>query len=149
MVIQVGNIAVDSGQVLIVDPAYLGDWTVNDCTCGHKVIDRHSGKVMSWPEDFGSYDTPLAEYGGKTMNDLLEDGTFEDHKPHPSGEFSYNGACSASLSEKGFGRCGEGFVTATAHGDGIYPVYAEIDGEGRVLRIWIDFDPQVASDELH
>lgn len=64
---------------------------------------------------------------------------FENHPQH-SGEYGYLGACNATLGE-GFGDLGIGRAVAftTGYGDGIYPVYAELDGN-RVLRLVIDFD---------
>jgi hypothetical protein len=64
---------------------------------------------------------------------------FENHPQH-AGEYGYLGACNATLTE-GFGNLGIANAVAftTGYGDGIYPVYAELDGS-RVLRLVIDFD---------
>lgn len=63
--------------------------------------------------------------------------------PADNGEFSYAGACNASLSEASAGVLGNGLAIAasTAYGDGQYPVYAEVDGSGRIMALRIDFDP--------
>ncbi len=38
---------------------------------------------------------------------------------------------------------GASLVMSTLHGDGTYPVYAEVDGvSGRVMRFMVDFDPR-------
>lgn len=40
-----------------------------------------------------------------------------------------------------------GFATSTLYGDGEYPVYAEVDEGGRILRLTIDFDPEPESED--
>jgi hypothetical protein len=70
---------------------------------------------------------------------------FEDHAKH-KGEYGYLGASNATLVE-GYGSLGLGSAVAfsTGYGDGIYPVYAELDGT-RVLKIIIDFDNDEETD---
>jgi hypothetical protein len=63
---------------------------------------------------------------------------FEDHV-NKVGEYSYLGACNATLG-KGFGQLGNQAVAfSTGYGDGLYPVYADITEDGRVGMIVIDF----------
>ena len=64
---------------------------------------------------------------------------FENHVNHV-GKYSYLGACNATL-DKGYGMLGmaSGVVFSTGYGDGVYPVYAEFDEDGRVARIVIEF----------
>jgi hypothetical protein len=64
---------------------------------------------------------------------------FENHKKS-KGKYSYLGACEATLTE-GYGQLGMGnaVVFSTGYGDGLYPVYAEINEDGRVAKIVIDF----------
>ena len=64
---------------------------------------------------------------------------FEEHKTQ-KGQYSYLGACGLTL-DKGYGVVGgnSGVVFSTGYGDGVYPVYAEINEDGRVARIVIDF----------
>lgn len=42
-----------------------------------------------------------------------------------------------------------GFATSTYHGDGQYPIYADVDSDGRILRMTIEFVPsdEYADDE--
>jgi hypothetical protein len=40
------------------------------------------------------------------------------------------------------GRNGQGIIASTCWGDGTYPVYAELNSEGRFGRIIIDFDEE-------
>ena len=64
---------------------------------------------------------------------------FEDHE-NSVGEYGYLGACNATL-KKGFGQLGGANAVAfsTGYGDGLYPVYADINEDGRVGLVVIDF----------
>ncbi|MFN7322975.1 MAG: DUF4241 domain-containing protein, partial [bacterium] len=64
---------------------------------------------------------------------------FEEHK-NKAGEYGYLGACEATIG-KGFGQLGGASAVAfsTGYGDGLYPVYAHINEDGRVGLIVIDF----------
>lgn len=70
-------------------------------------------------------------------NDKAED--FENHVNH-RGNYSYLGAANATLGE-GYGELGgtKAVVFSTGYGDGYYPVYAEMNGDGRVAKIVIEF----------
>lgn len=37
------------------------------------------------------------------------------------------------------GHPGLGVVVSTGYGDGVYPVFAEFNGEGRIARVWVEF----------
>jgi hypothetical protein len=37
------------------------------------------------------------------------------------------------------GHAGLGVVVSTGYGDGVYPVYAEFNEDGRVARVWVEF----------
>jgi hypothetical protein len=110
----IGEFFVDSGQAMIGDPCYLDDW-------------------KTWDSDSGI--------------------PFEEHK-NRSGEYGYLGAANATLSKEGYGtlgntviessglsgtNAGSAVVFSTGYGDGVYPVYAELDEDGRVARIVIEF----------
>lgn len=68
-----------------------------------------------------------------------EENNFEDHV-NKKGEYGYLGACEATLG-KGFGQLGGANAVAfsTGYGDGLYPVYAQINDDERVALIVIDF----------
>lgn len=68
-----------------------------------------------------------------------EEDNFEDHV-NKKGEYGYLGACEATLG-KGFGQLGGANAVAfsTGYGDGLYPVYAQINDDERVALIVIDF----------
>jgi hypothetical protein len=110
----IGEIFVDSGQAMIGDPCYLDDW-------------------KTWNSD--------------------SDIPFEEHE-NRIGEYGYLGAANATLSKEGYGtlgtaviegsgltgtNAGSAVVFSTGYGDGIYPVYAEMNEDGRVARIVIEF----------
>ena len=109
----IGQFAVDSGQAIVGDPCYLEDW-------------------KNWDRDVDK---------------------FEDHV-NKIGEYGYLGAANATLSKNGYGVLGTGVIEgtgitgtnagsavvfSTGYGDGVYPVYADIDEDGRVARIVIEF----------
>jgi hypothetical protein len=109
----IGQFFVDSGQAMVGDPCYLDEW--------------------------------------KPWNS--EEDNFEDHV-NRAGEYGYLGAANATLSKEGYGTLGTGVIEnagltgtkagsavvfSTGYGDGVYPVYAEINEDGRVARIVIDF----------
>ena len=74
----------------------------------------------------------------KAWDDKAE--PFESHK-NKKGEYSYLGACNATI-ENSYGELGHGssVVFNTGYGDGVYPVFAEINDDGRVVKIVVDFD---------
>jgi hypothetical protein len=63
-----------------------------------------------------------------------------DEYANKAGSYGYLGSAQATLT-KGYGELGisNAVVFSTGYGDGIYPVYAEINDEGRVTRVVIDF----------
>lgn len=70
-----------------------------------------------------------------------EEDNFEDHV-NKVGEYSYLGACNATLG-KGFGQLGNQAVAfSTGYGDGLYPVYADINKDGRIAKVVIIFDEE-------
>lgn len=90
---------------------------------GHVGVD--SGQVMitdpcylsDWKDDeFGSSDAPL--------------------------NYSYSGACAATLGENGGAEIGsgtQGVASRTAHGDGCFPVFQIIGNDGTVEGLFVDF----------
>ncbi len=68
-----------------------------------------------------------------------EEDNFEDHV-NKKGEYGYLGSCEATLGV-GFGQLGNAssVVFSTGYGDGLYPVYAHINEDGRVGMIVVDF----------
>jgi len=71
---------------------------------------------------------------------------FEDHN-NRVGEYSYLGACNATIN-KGFGELGMATAVAfsTGYGDGVYPVYANFNEDGRIGLVVIDFTGEYGID---
>ena len=134
---RVGNVGVDSGQVIIVDPCYLSDWK-DDSYDDIRGI-RKGNKTYSYRKDFVTFEEPLKKENNKTPNELVKEG-WEYFNDYPkSGEFSYNGICQLTLS-KNYGQLDSLAVgSSTGWGDGYYPVYAYVIN-GRVMRLVVDFD---------
>ena len=145
----IGYVGVDSGQVMIVDPCYLGDWKDNEFNYRTGIRNKITGReICCWDEIEGvgkiNWATPLLEFDGKDMNALAEDKeNWEKFDEYPdAGAFSYSGVCGITA-EEGAGEIRIGgsscVASSTYLGDGSYPVYAEKDKYGRIKRLIIDF----------
>jgi len=57
------------------------------------------------------------------------------------GEYSYQGASATTLANN-YGQLGfaDAVVFSTGYGDGLYPVYVQLNDEGRVSKVVIDFE---------
>jgi hypothetical protein len=64
------------------------------------------------------------------------------------GQYSYHGA-SAMTIPNSYGELGhaKAVVFNTGYGDGMYPVYVELDYEGRVSKVLIDFMGDIAKEQ--
>lgn len=101
----IGEVAVDSGQLMVTDPSYID---------------------AEWKRE------PFAIVGDVER----EEGTLFN--------YSYDGACRATLSGGGHGElafekghAGAGVAFGTAWGDGMYPVFAE-KHDGRIVRVYVN-----------
>lgn len=76
-----------------------------------------------------------------------EEGTEFDHAAH-AGEYGYLGACGVTLKDN-FGQLGNAsaVVFSTGYGDGLYPVYVQLNDDGRVSKVIIDFEEELDEDE--
>jgi hypothetical protein len=140
---RIGVVGVDSGQLLIADPCYIGSQWKDDgkngtLDLGDTFVQLSDGKKFGCamhcaPREaitmFGTYDEPLPS--GKTPNQHIADGDWERVKnTEIDRSFSYRGCCSVTLSDSrdgqlnfAKGHAGAGVVASTAYGDGTYPVY--------------------------
>ena len=67
--------------------------------------------------------------------------SFDEHV-NKVGHYGYLGACNATLG-KGFGQLGNQAVAfSTGYGDGLYPVYSNINEDGRITKVVIIFDEE-------
>ena len=57
------------------------------------------------------------------------------------GQYSYHGASATTLASD-YGQLGLGtaVVFSTGYGDGLYPVYVQLNNDGRVSKVVIDFE---------
>lgn len=105
--------------------------------------DTETGKTYQYLHDFQNFGNKIDGFDD-TVNKLIETGRFTKVKIDRDFNFSYPGACYATLSENGYGELkyesgheGAGVAFNTAFGDGVYPVYIEKYG-GRNIRVYID-----------
>jgi hypothetical protein len=64
------------------------------------------------------------------------------------GQYTYQGASATTISND-FGELGLGsaVVFNTGYGDGYYPVYVQINEDGRVSKVVIDFDGEIQGED--
>ena len=59
------------------------------------------------------------------------------------GQYSYQGASATTLANN-YGELGNSAVVfSTGYGDGLYPVYVQINEDGRVSKVVIDFEGDI------
>jgi hypothetical protein len=70
-----------------------------------------------------------------------------DNHVNKAGEYGYLGACAITLKDN-FGVVGDGrgVVSTTGYGDGYYSVFAEMNEDGRVAKLIIDFEGSIEAD---
>jgi len=89
----VGEIGVDSGQVLLIDPCYIKKDTLGNERMNYKPSTKEVG-----------------------LGEFLNDPTLDNKKNF------YTNVCERTLLGKNHGNTMGGFATATTHGDGTYKV---------------------------
>lgn len=63
------------------------------------------------------------------------------------GEYSYQGASATTLANN-FGELGyNAVVFSTGYGDGLYPVYVQLNSDGRVAKVVIDFEGDIEGED--
>lgn len=142
----IGRVGVDSGQLLVCDPAYIEpEWKVEEFKDVRSYRHILSEKVFVFLKDFMRYDDIILD--GKSMNDLLREGAAEEVFELINNSFSYAGCCSVSHSENQggslnyrLGHEGVGVVFSSGYGDGFYPIYAFYDKNGKIVKIEINLD---------
>jgi hypothetical protein len=143
---EMGMVAVDSGQIMITDPCYISsEWQDDEFEHVRLLKDTETGDVYQFRKDFSSYEEKIAGFD-QTVNELIASGRLETIEIDNSGKinFSYAGACYATISEKGYGEMsfklghkGAGIAVTTVMGDGMYPVYAE-KYDGKIVRVYFN-----------
>ncbi len=142
----VGSVGVDSAQLLITDPCYIGQWDSDAAFEDVRIYQRTDDpqRTLRYAKDFATFAVPIAAEGGKCMNELLAEGLYTKVETEPDNSYSYNGACQTTLASGSGELIGKngiplGVVTNTGYGDGVYPVYIKTNAEGRVVELSIVF----------
>jgi len=140
----IGHVAVDSGQLLVTDPCYLGDFKSDEFTDKEWYTiqyDNQEPEVISvcskrWFEVVDD----INEKRVKVINIRKE----SNELPY---DYSYSGCCRATLSSED-GGCNvsqgkfehAGVAFQTGYGDGVYPVRAYYNKDNRIMQIEINFE---------
>lgn len=135
---QIGEVGVDSGQLMVCDPCYIdSEWQQHEMEDTRLLKHKTTGEVYQYRVHFENYDSILLD--GKSVNDLIAEGTLIQIENKPTGEFSYDGACKATLTKESAGQLGFGLGVAfsSGYGDGVYPVYARKNKDGRIVEVRI------------
>jgi hypothetical protein len=157
-VMYLGVARVDSGQLMITDPCYIGEeWLNEQFDVTRRYRDSETGATVVWDPFEVRNDQPLPPYG-QTVATLVEKGRLVELPPPPPPEsfnYSYDGACQATLSEAGYGQLvfgtgdeGAGVVFGSGWGDGYYEVYGE-KHDGRIVRVYVNCgaDPVLTTEQ--
>ena len=132
--IKLGVVGVDSGQLMICDPSYLGDWKDSDLSIDE--ISRY--KDIKTGKEFGHPSNWEKEYrDGMTYNEAMAKGLIVRIPGKQKGEFSYNGVAQLTIGadytkndegqinfEKGHSGLAVAFCSGL--GDGVYEVWATV-----------------------
>lgn len=107
--------------------------TINNLTlAGHFAVDSGQA-IVGDPCYLDQYDTCVGQ---------------EWNLDGKEGQYSYQGISATTLSNS-FGSINDGSAVAfsTGYGDGYYPVYVQLDSDGRVLKVVIDFEGDLDQDD--
>ncbi|VWC80907.1 hypothetical protein BLA39750_01190 [Burkholderia lata] len=137
---RIGDVAVDSGQVVIIDPSYIDrHWVTKPLQDVRQYRHKVTGKIVEYEKDFRSYDFVIPEFG-QSANQLLATGEWEKIVQPVPFELSYNAAClTTRLPARGGNFGGSAIAVGTLDGDGPFPVIVERDERGQILRLMVDF----------
>lgn len=141
-----GHASVDSGQLLLIDPAYLSRWEQKAFEDIRIYQHKQTGKTLQYGVDFQMYSDPLPQYDGKDMNELNRTGEWSRLPVPQDTGLNYNAVSHTTLSPTRGGGVDLGVAFATGWGDGHYPVQVRRNSEGRIMQVLIDFDDD--SDQL-
>jgi len=95
-------------------------------------------------------DSGQAMVGDPCYLDGWEPWNNDDPFDHESkaGQYGYLGASGVTLKQN-YGTLGaaDAVVFSTGYGDGLYPVYVQLNSDGRVAKVVIDFEGDIEADE--
>lgn len=150
--VDLGEVGVDSGQLLITDPCYIdSEWQKKEFKNIRVYKDKDTDQRFQYGKHFSNFEEPMEGYGGKTPNALiLEQQWVQAEVPEKEeliGDYSYAGCCETTIKGKSqlryrMGHAGAGVVFNSGLGDGTYSVRALVDdipnwGE-RVVKVEIE-----------
>ena len=139
-----GKVGVDAGMLMVSDPCYLrGEWMGEgeekpNIARGFRHTDgrvfycvMHGQAPCESAIGFPTFAVPLEALGGMDVNTAVDKGILKEMgRPDPSGEFSYQGCCEATMADEQCGQLnyrrghpGAGVVFSSGMGDGVYNVY--------------------------
>lgn len=140
---KIGVAAVDSGQLMLVDPCYLiRQWQHGESEPMAKLFLHKDGSKFycalhgAAPDPdarpFHNFEQPIASKFNATANQMIAAGDLvAQPNPEPTGQFSYAGCCAATNSEEQagqlyfeLGHAGAGVAFSSGYGDGCYDVWA-------------------------
>ena len=107
------------------------------------MADRKNGK---WLVGRVGVDAGMVMVGDPCYLDKFTDHEYDDAKVDAQRrkqkyDYSYSGACAATLGENLAGELGraDAVAVSSGYGDGVYPVYAHYNHEGRIERLEVVF----------
>ena len=150
--VQIGEVGVDSGQLMLCDPCYIKEEWIDKPLNIARVYEHKDGTIIKEGVDFTNFEGDKIKKYGLSMNALIATKQVKDISDQfqTDRSFSYNGCCCATLSEQRggqlvykLGHAGAGVAVSTGFGDGCYPVFADIVDGKRVARVYVEFfDPE-------
>lgn len=143
-VVGMGEVGVDSGQLMITDPCYIdSEWQVEEFEDLRIFKDIETGITYQFRKDFNIFTDKIKGFE-VDVNELISSGRFEQLEIVKEKNYSYAGACAATGSVDGYGEMnyklghsGAGVVFRTAFGDGVYQVYGE-KYDGKLIRVYVN-----------
>lgn len=155
---KVGEVGVDSGQLVVCDPCYIDDqWERGVEPAGHppytlskkgrELFPQLGTFTVKWPFEWGNYGDVCPQLG-MSINDARKQELMDEVDVDPLRDFNYRGACDVShLTGENFGQlnykkghAGAGVAFSSGYGDGIYPVFARRNSDGRIVEVRILMD---------
>lgn len=107
------------------------------------MAERKNGK---WLVGRVGVDAGMVMVGDPCYLDKFTDHDYDDEKVETQMkkgkyDYSYSGACAATLGENSAGELGraDAVAVSSGYGDGVYPVYAHYNHEGRIERLEVVF----------
>lgn len=137
--IEIGEVGVDSGQLMVCDPGYIdSEWEKeNDKPLFDNLLKVvATGKLIPSSRKLKGKTFDSGYKDGMTHNEAIQKGILEEVPEKETGTFSYRG-CSRATIGKGFGQlnykmghAGAGVAFSSGWGDGCYKVFAKFKDFG-------------------